>query len=219
MSCRFDTILFDLDGTLLDTHKDMGYALNSVLDKHGNPPLPLETIRPYVSKGVMVLVCMAFKCEPHSEQATALWHEYLDVYSQNISQYTELFPGMDSILDIIESNGQKWGIVTNKPEYLTKPLLVALELGSRAASVVSGDTLPEKKPHPAPLLYACEQINADPAGAVYIGDDERDVEAGKRAGMATLAAAYGYITPEDDPKLWNADGIVQHAEDIQPWLY
>ena len=218
MSQRFDSFLFDLDGTLLDTHQDMGNALNIILDHHGRPPLPLETIRPFVSKGGMVMICSAFKCKPESEQATALRHELLDIYLQAISRHTTLFPGMDSILEKIENSGRKWGIVTNKPGFLTEPLLRELQLDKRVGCVVSGDTLAEKKPHPAPLLYACKQINSSPDRAIYIGDDERDVQAGKRAGMTTLAAAWGYIVEQDDPNLWNADGVIQQPQEIAAWL-
>jgi phosphoglycolate phosphatase len=218
MSYRFDTILFDLDGTLLDTHQDMGNALNTILKNHGKPSLPLQAIRPFVSKGGMVMVCLAFRCKPGSDESKALWHELLDAYAQEISAHTELFPGMDGILETIENSNRQWGIVTNKPGFLTDPLLKALEMDKRPGSVVSGDTLSEKKPHPAPLLFACNQTNSSPNRAIYIGDDERDVEAGKRAGMATLAAAYGYIAVEDDPASWNADGIVHHPQDIAAWL-
>ncbi len=218
MSQRFDGFLFDLDGTLLDTYEDMGNALNTVLDNHNKPPLPLQAIRPFVSKGGMVMVCLAFKCKPESTQSWALWHELLDSYLQAISVRTTLFAGMDSILEAVESSGRKWGIVTNKPAFLTEPLLRALQLDRRAGCVVSGDTLSEKKPHPAPLLHACKQINTDPNRTLYIGDDERDVEAGRAAGMSTLAAAWGYIVAQDDPALWNADGVIQQPQDIADWL-
>lgn len=215
---QFDTFLFDLDGTLLDTHKDMGNALNTILDNHGNSPLPLETIRPFVSKGGMVMVCLAFKCKPGSKQAKALWHELLDAYAESISTWTDFFPGMAEILEVIENSGRQWGIVTNKPGFLTEPLLVALNLDHRPGSVVSGDTLKEKKPHPAPLLHACNTMVSTPNRCVYIGDDERDIEAGKNAGMTTIAAAYGYIVAEDDPMEWGADGVIQQPADLQPWL-
>lgn len=218
MSHRFDSFLFDLDGTLLDTHQDMGNALNVILDNHGRAPLPMETIRPFVSKGGMVLICLAFKCKPESAQATTLRNEFLDVYLQAISKHTVFFSGMVSILEEIENSGRKWGIVTNKPGFLTEPLLRELQLDKRAGCVVSGDTLTEKKPHPAPLLYACKQIGSSPQRAVYIGDDERDVQAGKRAGMATLVAAWGYIAEQDDPNLWNASGVIQQPQEMTAWL-
>lgn len=218
MNHRFDSFLFDLDGTLLDTCRDMGNALNTVLDNHDKPPLPLKTIRPFVSKGGMVMVCLAFQCTPQSEQSRALLNEFLDTYRQTISRHTVLFPGMDSILKAIEHSGRTWGIVTNKPGFLTDPLLRALQLDKRVGCVVSGDTLPEKKPHPAPLLHACKQINAKPSQSIYIGDDERDVEAGRRAGMTTLAATWGYIVEHDDPDLWNADGIIRQPQEIIGWL-
>lgn len=215
---RFDSFLFDLDGTLLDTHKDMGNALNVVLDNHGKPPLPLETIRPFVSKGSLEMVCMAFKCEPESAQSTALRQAFLDAYSQALSSHTVFFPGMDSILKAIENSGRKWGIVTNKPGFLTDPLLQDLQLDKRAGCIVSGDTLAERKPHPAPLLHACKQIGSSPSQAIYIGDDERDIQAGRSAGMVTLAAAWGYIIEQDNPNLWHADAVIQQPQDIASWL-
>ncbi len=218
MNKKFDSFLFDLDGTLLDTYQDMGNALNTVLDKHNKPPLPLESIRPFVSKGGMAMVCLAFKCEVQSKQAWHLWRELLDTYEQAISQHTTLFHGMDAILEAIENSGRTWGIVTNKPGFLTEPLLRALQLDSRAACVVSGDTLPEKKPHPAPLLHACKLINTKPNRTLYVGDDERDVEAGRRAKMTTLAAAWGYIVAHDDPDNWHADAVIQHPQELIRWL-
>ena len=218
MSQKFDSFLFDLDGTLLDTYQDMGNALNTILDNHNKPPLPLESIRPLVSKGGMALVCLAFGCKPQSEPSWVLWRELLDTYEQAISRHTTLFLGMDAILEAIENSGRTWGIVTNKPSFLTAPLLCALQLHERPACVVSGDTLPEKKPHPAPLLHACKQMNTVPNRAIYIGDDERDVEAGRRAGMTTLVAAWGYIAEQDDVTLWNADGVIQQPQGLIDWL-
>lgn len=218
MSFRFDTFLFDLDGTLLDTHADMGRALNTILENHHRPPLPLEVIRPFVSKGGMVMVCLAFRCRPGSDESMALWHELLHTYAAAICMHTDFFPGMEQIIDQIEHSGRKWGIVTNKPGFLTDPLLQALGLDTRTGAVVSGDTLTEKKPHPAPLLHACEQVGSAPGRCIYIGDDERDIEAGRRSGMTTLAAAYGYIVAEDDASGWNADGVIHSPQEITAWL-
>jgi phosphoglycolate phosphatase len=218
MTGCLDTFLFDLDGTLLDTHQDMGNALNMTLEAHRETPLPMETIRPFVSRGAMVLICLAFKCQPGSAQATTLWKEFLDHYARNLSNHTCLFDGMEDVLERIESNGNKWGIVTNKPGFLTTPLLHDLGLGERAGSVVSGDTLPQRKPDPAPLLYACSQMGSSPEKSLYVGDDERDIQAGKSAGMATLVAAWGYMVDEDNPADWNADAIIEHPSEIHSWI-
>ncbi len=218
MTNSIDTFLFDLDGTLLDTHVDMANALNVLLSNHNKPTLPIEKIRPLVSKGAIAMVCMAFNCEPGSDRATKYWREFLDAYAQNICEHTQFFEGMDTVIDAIENSGRQWGIVTNKPEFLTEPLLQNLGLDHRPGCVVSGDTLAHKKPHPAPLLLACEQMNSSPDRSIYIGDDERDIEAGRRAGMATIAAAYGFIIEGDNPENWNADAVIQDPIEILNWL-
>ena len=218
MKNNLQTILFDLDGTLLDTHLDMCAALNVILNNHGKPEIPAVNLRPFVSKGSMVMVCLAFKCLPGSEQSKQLWQEMIDAYAENIANHTNLFPGMDAVLEKIQNNGQRWGIVTNKPGHLTRILLKELSLPFKPHVVVSGDTLKVKKPDPGPLLYACQQIDANPETAMYIGDDERDIQAGKSAGMQTLAASYGYITDEENPEEWNANGIISEAEDILNWI-
>ena len=215
---KLNTVLFDLDGTLLDTYRDMGAALNTLLAAYQKPMLPVETIRPFVSNGAMVMVCHAFQCEPDSEQATTLWKKYLDEYARNLCVQTGLFNGMERVLDEIESQGMKWGIVTNKPGFLTEPLLSRLSLDTKAGCVISGDTLPQRKPHPAPLQLACEQLGTQCHHAVYIGDDARDVQAGKSAGMRTIAAAYGYIASGDNPGAWQADHIIESPLEIIDWM-
>lgn len=215
---NIETVLFDLDGTLLDTHLDLCGALNKALENHGQSPLPVESMRPFVSKGAMVMVCLAFKCLPESDDAKLLWNEVLTAYEADIAVHTRLFPGMDSVLAQIESKGNRWGIVTNKPGFLTDRLLHDFPLPSRPEVVVSGDTLKVRKPHPLPLLHACKSLHGKPGNTVYIGDDERDVQAGKSAGMYTLAASYGYIVDQENPHDWGADGVVDQAIDILPWL-
>lgn len=216
-----DTVLFDLDGTLLDTAEDMGNALNALLKKHQRPPLPLPQIRPYVSKGGMALITLGFALNPESSQASlaeTLRLEFLDLYAQNISTHTRLFPGIPDLLHHIETSHRTWGIVTNKPAFLTQPLLRNLNLHTRPACIISGDTLPQRKPDPEPLLHACQLSNSTPPRTIYIGDDQRDIQAGQRAGIPTIAAAYGYILPSDDPKNWGANAIVNHPEEIHHWL-
>ncbi len=218
MTNNVETVLFDLDGTLLDTHLDLSGALNKVLEDHGRPPLPTESLRSFASKGSMVMVCRAFECQPEDDRAEWLLNRMLRAYEENIAVHTRFFPGMDSILETIEASGKKWGIVTNKPAYLTDRLLNILTMPSTPGVVVSGDTLTVKKPHPLPLIHACNHLQGDPASTVYIGDDERDVQAGKRAGMLTLAASWGYIAAEEDPHAWGADEVIDRAADILPWL-
>jgi len=213
-----DTVLFDLDGTLLDTAADMAAALNAVLTRRRRATLPFEIIRPHVSKGGMALLQLGFGIGAEDAQAEALYHELLEQYRGRLCAETRLFPGMEALLARIEGSARRWGVVTNKPGFLTEPLLRGMRLAERSACVVSGDTLEKRKPFPEPLLHACALIGADAARAIYIGDDARDIEAGRRAGMRTLAAAYGYITPDDNPHDWGADAVVAHAEEIWQWL-
>jgi 2-phosphoglycolate phosphatase len=209
-----DTVLFDLDGTLLDTHLDLVAALNTVLVNHGKVPLSADQLRPFVSKGAMVMVCLAFRCSPKSDEARQLWLEMLDVYETDIARHTVLFPGMVQVLEKIETKGWKWGIITNKPGRYTDLLLSELAMPYSPGAVVSGDTLKVKKPAPEPLLLACSELGKPASSCIYIGDDERDIIAGKAAGMPTIAAAYGYIVDEENPEDWNADAIVSSASEI-----
>jgi len=211
-------VLFDLDGTLLDTAPDLAGALNRLRASRGYPPLPYAEVRPHASHGSFALTRLGFELAEDSAEFEATRLELLDVYHRHVADETTLFPGMGSLLETIESAGLRWGIVTNKPGWLTEPLLAKLSLGVVPGCVVSGDTLPERKPHPAPLLLAAEQIACQPAHCVYVGDAARDIEAGKRAGMYTLVAGYGYLGPDDDPQAWAADAIVSAPADIADWL-
>ena len=218
MRGAIDTVLFDLDGTLLDTAGDMAAALNAVRADQGRAPLPLESIRPHVSKGGMALVCLGFDVEAGSERADSLYRRLIDFYRQNLSAHTRLFPGMEALLARIEDSERRFGVVTNKPGFLAEPLLDAMQLAGRLACVVSGDTLDKRKPWPEPLWHACEVIDTPVANSVYVGDDARDIESGRRAGMRTIAAAYGYIAPGEDPREWGADAVVEHPDEIHQWL-
>ena len=212
------TILFDLDGTLLDTAPDLADALNSVLAENQRNPLPFEDIRPVVSHGGVALIKLGFNIDNSDPAFTPLRQRLLDVYRENISRRTQPFPGISNLLDSIEQRGLNWGIVTNKPGWLTDPLLKDLGLFDRAACVVSGDTLEERKPHPAPMLHASELANSRPEHCVYIGDAQRDIEAGNNAGMQTLVALFGYIQKDDDPYSWNASSMIEQPGDLLVWL-
>jgi phosphoglycolate phosphatase len=212
------TVLLDLDGTLLDTAPDLADALNAVLVEQGRPPLPFEHIRPVVSHGGIALIELGFRLE-HSDPAfEPLRQRLLEIYRANLSARTRPFPGMPELLETIEARGLNWGVVTNKPGWLTDPLLQELKLFERAACVVSGDTLDERKPHPAPMLYACEQAGSTPEQCVYVGDAQRDIEAGNNAGMHTLVALFGYIQAEDDPYSWDADAAINSPGELLDWL-
>lgn len=215
---RIRTILFDLDGTLLDTAPDLAFALNETLREFGQAPLPYETIRPVVSHGGIALIKLGFGLRPGDEGYQARREFLLDTYRRNIARATRPFAGMDELLDTLERQGLNWGVVTNKPAWLTEPLLQELGLFERAAVVVSGDTLNERKPHPAPMLLACERAGSQAHECLYVGDAKRDIEAGHNAGMATLVALFGYIGDEDDPHNWGADALVESPREILDWI-
>lgn len=211
-------VLFDLDGTLLDTAPDLASALNRVRATHGLPPLPYAEIRPWVSHGSYALTRLGFTFAEDSAEFEAARLELLDSYHAHVADHTRPFPGMEALLELLEARGLAWGIVTNKPGWLTAPLLERLDLGRRPGCVVSGDTLPERKPHPAPLLHAAREIAREPRDCVYVGDAERDVSAGRAAGMHTLVAAYGYIGPGEDPHTWSATAILDSPAEIGAWI-
>lgn len=212
------TVLFDLDGTLADTAPDLAYALNLLRKQRNMEELPLEIIRPAASHGSIALLKVGFQLEPGDEGFEALRQEYLALYEANLTTHTQLFPGMAEILDEIEGRNMNWGVVTNKPGWLTEPLLEGLALKQRAVCVISGDSLPERKPHPAPLLHACNLAGSQAEQCLYIGDAERDIIAGHRAGMTTLIAMFGYLSDEDKPESWPADGQISHPNEILDWL-
>ncbi len=212
------TVLFDLDGTLLDTAPDLADALNAVLAEQGRARLPFEQIRPVVSHGGIALIQLGFGLQRSDPGFEALRERLLAIYRDNLAVKTRLFTGMAELLHEIEQRGLNWGVVTNKPGWLTEPLLQALGLRERAACVVSGDTLDQRKPHPAPMLYACQLAGSRPDQCVYIGDAERDIEAGRNAGMLTLVALFGYIQPDEDAHAWAADAAVETPADILAWI-
>lgn len=212
------TVLFDLDGTLLDTAPDLADALNTVLVEQDRPPLPFEAIRPVVSHGGIALIELGFSLARTDPAFESLRQRLLAVYRANLSGRTRPFAGMEAVLDALEARGLNWGVVTNKPAWLTEPLLRDLDLFDRAVCVVSGDTLPQRKPHPAPMLLACRQAGSEPAQCVYVGDAQRDVEAGRNAGMHTLVALFGYLQVQDDPQAWQASAIIDSPAGILDWL-
>ena len=209
---KIKTVLFDLDGTLADTAPDLAGALNHVLKNHNHDPLPYETIRPYVSHGGVALTTLGFgKEHPNFDN---LYKELLQHYLNNIANETQLFDGMNDLLLELEEKNINWGIVTNKPGWLTEPLMQALDLTSRASSIISGDTLEHRKPHPAPILLACEQSKSTADECIYVGDAERDIQAGNAAGMPSIIALFGYISETDTPNDWNAHASINHPKEI-----
>jgi phosphoglycolate phosphatase len=211
-------VLFDLDGTFADTAPDMGAALNVLLARHGLGPLPLTEIRPHVSSGSRGMLRIGFGLDPRSPDYDSLRRDYLAIYAENIAGETRVFAGIADLVTALEARGLPWGIVTNKPGWLTDPLLERMALPGTPACVVSGDSAARAKPYPDPLLLACDHIGCPAAGCWYIGDDHRDIVAGRAAGMATLAAAYGYLGDELPPSDWGADGIIAHPMEVLDWL-
>ncbi len=212
------TVLFDLDGTLADTAPDLAFALNSVLEEQGREPLPLEVIRPVVSNGGRVLTQLGFGLNPDHPDFDPLYQRLLEIYRANIARETRLFPGMDELLEHIEQNDMNWGVVTNKPSWLTEPLMNALGLSQRAVCIVSGDTCDNRKPHPEPILHGCQLAGSEAQQCVYIGDAQRDIESGRRAGMRTIVALFGYIGENDVPQQWQADVMLETPQAILNWL-
>jgi phosphoglycolate phosphatase len=215
---RFRLVLFDLDGTFADTAPDLAYALNQTLERHGRAAIAFEHIRPQVSHGGAALIRLGFQIEPGHAAFEGYRQELLDCYQQNLSRHTSLFPGMEDLLEQMEKHGILWGIVTNKPAWLTDPLMEQLGFTGRAACIISGDTTENRKPHPGPILHACQMLDIAPGEALYVGDAQRDIEAGSRAGSATLAALFGYIGETDQPGQWGANGSIDHPLQILGWL-
>jgi phosphoglycolate phosphatase len=210
-------VLFDLDGTLADTAPDLGYALNRMRDARGFPPIPLTATRPVTSMGARGLLDVGFSIGPGHADYQAMRREFLVIYEQNICRESRLFPDMPEVLEAIEGRGMRWGVVTNKAERLARILLDRLGIASRAACIVGGDTTPQLKPHPAPLLAACAAMREDAAACIYAGDDKRDIEAGRAAGMKVAAAGWGYLNGSP-PDSWNADWLLERPRDLLPLL-
>lgn len=220
-SSQVAAVLFDLDGTLLDTAPDMTNALNMLLKDEGKKPLSYEHCRDFVSHGSIAMITLGFGNQlinTNKDEFERLRQRFLGLYEQNLCVDTKLFNGMDETLHFLEEQGIHWGIVTNKPAFLTDPLLEEMKLSMRACSVVSGDTLPQRKPDPAPLYLAANECGCLATECIYVGDAERDIEAGNRANMQTLLASYGYIDAEQKPINWGANGIIEHPEEILDWI-
>lgn len=197
-------ILFDLDGTLVDSAVDLLNALNAIMQQAGKPVLSLAEIRPVVSKGARAMLAVAFP-ELDEEKRLQYLQPFLDCYQNAVAQYSTPFADIETVLTAIEASGSRWGIVTNKPFYLAKEVVHSMGWTHRSAVLIGGDTLPRKKPDPDQLFHACELLAVQNADCIYVGDDERDVLAAKHAGMKSVAALWGYREAHDDPVAWSAD--------------
>jgi len=211
-------VLFDLDGTLLDTAPDLVFAANAALAEADLPPRSADELKPCISGGAAVMLRCAFNGDCEQALFERVLQRMLALYQVHVADRTRFFGGVESVLGELERRGIPWGIVTNKMSRFTDPLLAKLNLAGRAGCVVSGDTTAEKKPHPLPLLEASRRLNLTPDECVYVGDASGDVEAGRRAGMTTLTALYGYIAADDTPHDWGADGLLATPGDLLPWL-
>lgn len=214
MSTRAKAVLFDLDGTLLDTAPDLARAVNRQRRDRGLEPVALERLRPAVSQGARGMLRVAFDLLPGHADYEAMREEFLAHYLAELCVETRLFPGMEPVLRTLEARGIAWGIVTNKLHRFTVPLIERMALHARAACVVSGDTAARAKPHPDPLLEASRRIGVHPADCLYIGDDERDVQAALAAGMLPVVALWGYLGEGNPPQAWGAAHLTSEPKEL-----
>ena len=218
MSCATPLLLFDLDGTLIDSAPDLAGAANDLRAHHGLQPLPYADLRPMVGTGARGMVGVAFGVLPTDERFVGLRDAFLARYAERLLDSTRVFEAMQPVLDRLDASGHRWGIVTNKAMRFAAPLVEGLGLASRAAVLIAGDSTPYAKPHPEPLLEAARRLGIAPSGCAYVGDDERDIVAGRAAGMRTLAAAWGYLGQGEPVTAWGADLVLSSPADLLNWL-
>lgn len=207
-------VLFDLDGTLADTALDLGGALNTMLREQGLPEVSMDEIRPVASHGASGLLKLGMNLDKTDPNHARLRQQYLDTYETCFDKDTVLFEGIDDLVQAIHARGLKWGIITNKPHTFTHRLVPQLGFSVAPDVVVSGDTTAEAKPSTKPMFYACEQIDIAPEACLYVGDAERDMQAGKNAGMKTVLVAWGYIHADDKTEEWPADSVIDSPEQL-----
>ncbi len=212
-------VLFDLDGTLLDTAQDFHRVINRMLTEAGRDEIDYDSLRTQVSNGARAMVCHAFELDTNAESFPRLHQQLLDYYAEQLLVSSTLFPGMAELLIWLEQQGIHWGIVTNKPQRFTLPLLQALKLDERCGSVICPEDVSRAKPDPEGLLLACRQLGVQPEQSIYVGDHVRDIEAGRAARMRTIAAGWGYLNPGERAEEWCSDHISQRSTDLQPLLH
>ncbi|KAF3977640.1 MAG: HAD-IA family hydrolase [Methylococcales symbiont of Iophon sp. n. MRB-2018] len=217
-SFKLSCVLFDLDGTLVDTAPDLIACLNKALLQYGFNEVTATKVKPLISFGAETMIKSSVEESVNQQTRNKILDTMLDCYQHNISQYSQFFSGINETLNTIESLNLKWGIVTNKRERFTQPLVKALNLTNRASCIISGDTTPNRKPHSEPLFTACSLANVKPEECVYIGDALHDIVAGKNANMKTLAAVYGYLKVDDTPDTWGADALIESPEQLTSWI-
>ena len=209
-----EVVLFDLDGTLVDSAPDLAGAGNEMRLHRGLPSLPLAQFRPMVGSGARGMLGVALQVTPQDESFAALRDEFLERYERRLTRESRVFDEMAPVLDALESRSLRWGIVTNKATRYTQAVVEGLALAARAAVVICGDTTPHAKPHPAPLLEAARRLGVAPADCLYVGDDERDMQAGRGAGMRTVAAAWGYLGEGEPIANWRADAVISRPAEL-----
>lgn len=214
---KLDCVLFDLDGTLVDTAPDLIASLNKTLLAHGFSEASADSVRPFISHGAMPMIRHSVSVDDNLAQQMLAF--MLDTYQQNIAEHSRFFQGIADSLAAIEQQGLKWGVVTNKKTRFTEPLMAAMQLTERAACIISGDTTANSKPHLEPMLAACRQAGVSAENCVYIGDAKHDITAGKRANMKTLAALYGYLQSDDQPHTWGADALIEQPPQLMEWIH
>jgi 2-phosphoglycolate phosphatase len=212
------TVLFDLDGTFADTLPDLSHALARTMAEQDLAPVTAEALRPYVSLGARAMAAQACGEEVDAATLERTVTRFLALYGAEVSRHTRLVDGMQALLDELQRRAIAWGIVTNKRREYSEPLMNALDPHARAACIVSGDSTANAKPHPQPLLHACKLLGCAPRHCVYVGDAENDVIAARRAGMRSVAACYGYIAPEDNPRNWRADATIDAPHELLVWI-
>ena len=217
ISHRIDAVLFDLDGTLVDSAPDLIAAVDELVLEHGRQPKPTRVMRSVVSKGGRALLAKAFD-DWSEQQREQLLPIFLERYAQNLSRHTRPFDDIEAFLMRLEQSGIPWGIVTNKPFYLAEPLIGALGWTSRCSVLLGGDSLAERKPHPLPLLHAAQKIGVDVARCVYVGDDLRDIQASVAANMSSIVALWGYREPHENPVDWGARAMADLPRDLHGLL-
>ena len=211
---RFAAVLFDLDGTLIDSAPDLAGAANDMRTERGLPAAKYSSLRPMVGSGARGMLGAAFGITPAHEDFQQMKEEFLRRYEARMTQLTHVFDAIWPLLEGLDRRAIRWGIVTNKAERFAVPLVAALKLATRSAVVIGGDTTPHSKPHPEPLLEAARRLELDPATCIYVGDDLRDVQAGRAASMSTAAAAWGYLGADDAIDCWGADHLLQVPGDL-----
>lgn len=211
-------VLFDLDGTLIDSAPDMASAANALRADHGLAPLPHASLRPMVGSGARGMLLVAFGIAPGHERFADLKDAFLAHYALRLLDQTRVFDAMAPVLAALEAARRPWGIVTNKAMRYAEPVVTGLGLAQRAAVLIAGDTTPHAKPHPAPLLEAARRLGLAAEDCVYVGDDLRDIQAGRGASMGTLAAAWGYLGQGEHPEAWGADAVLPNPGDLLNWL-